>query len=117
VYKYNTEKFAEDAVKAGFDGLIIPDLPIEEAPSIKQTADSNNLKLAMLIAPTTPLRRAKKIAALSSGFVYVLARAGITGEQKTLPEDLPARLKELRQVTDLPLCVGFGISSAEHVKQ
>jgi len=71
----------------------------------------------MLIAPTTPDDRAERIAQASTGFVYVVSRAGITGERSELPPELPARLKRLRGVTDLPITVGFGISNAKQVRQ
>ena len=71
----------------------------------------------MLIAPTTPDDRAEQIAKACTGFVYVVSRAGITGERSELPPELPARLKRLRTVTDLPITVGFGISKPDHVRQ
>lgn len=117
VYRHGTAAFVRDAAEAGFDGLIIPDLPLEQGPVVREAADDGGLRLAMLVAPTTPMDRAKKLAEASSGFVYVVARAGITGEQKTLPAALPDRLKQLREGTDLPLAVGFGISSGEQVRQ
>ena len=73
--------------------------------------------LSLLIAPTTSDRRAEQIAQACSGFVYVLARAGITGEQRELPPELGQRLTRLRQVTDLPMAVGFGISTGAHVRE
>ena len=117
VHRHGVQAFAADAASAGFDGLIIPDLPLEHAPEMRKLAADAGLCLAMLIAPTTPIDRAKKLAAASSGFVYVVARAGITGEQKAVAADLPDRLRQLREATDLPLAAGFGISSADHVRE
>ena len=117
VHRIGPAAFMRDCKQAGFDGFIFPDLPLEESEAARDMASSMGLTSTLLIAPTTPLDRARKIAQVSTGFVYVVARAGITGERATLPEELPARLRELRQVTDLPIAVGFGVSRPEHVKQ
>jgi tryptophan synthase alpha chain len=117
VHRVGLEKFVSNAKDAGFDGFIFPDLPLEASGPACEAASKADLILSMLIAPTTPDDRAEKIAKASTGFVYVVSRAGITGEQSDLPPELPARLKRLRAVTDLPMTVGFGISSAEHVRQ
>ncbi len=117
VHRFGLTKFVQDAKNAGFDGFIFPDLPVEASGPAREAVAKAEMILSMLIAPTTPDDRAAEIARASSGFVYVVSRAGITGEQTELPPELPARLKKLRAVTDLPMTVGFGISSAEHVRQ
>lgn len=117
VYRYGLERFVGDARAAGIDGLIFPDLPVDEAGPAQNAAAEAGLTLSLLIAPTTPIDRARAIAAASTGFVYVVARAGTTGQQAALPPELTDRLAELRAVTDLPLAVGFGISQPEHVRQ
>ncbi len=117
VHRFGLTKFVQDAKDAGFDGFIFPDLPVEASGPACEAVSKAEMILSMLIAPTTPDDRAAEIAKASSGFVYVVSRAGITGEQAELPPELPARLKKLRAVTDLPMTVGFGISSAEHVRQ
>jgi len=117
VYRRGVSAFCRDAAAAGFDGLIFPDLAVEESAEATAAAKDAGLALAMLIAPTTGTDRAAEIARASSGFVYVLARAGITGERDSLPPELPQRIEALRGVTDLPLCVGFGIGKAEQVRQ
>ncbi len=117
VHKLGVETFLKDAAAAGVDGVILPDLPIEEAGTALECAKKNNLILSMLIAPNTPIERARKIAQNSSGFVYLLSRAGITGERVELPKDLPDRIKQIREVTKLPVAVGFGVSTADQVKQ
>lgn len=117
VHRYGLERFAGDAAGAGVDGLILPDLPLEEADAARDAASKAGLVLAMLVSPTTPMERAREIAAASTGFVYVLARSGLTGERSELPADLPERLAGLREATDLPLAVGFGISTPEQVRQ
>ena len=117
VHRMGLGRFVDAAAGAGLDGFIFPDLPVEEAGVVGERVREAGMILSMLIAPTTPIDRARRIAAASSGFVYVLARAGITGERSELPEDLGERLAALREATDLPLAVGFGISTPEQVAQ
>ncbi len=117
VHRIGLSKFIGDAKDAGFDGFIFPDLALEESGPAREAAAKAGLILSMLIAPTTPDDRAVQIAKACTGFVYVVSRAGITGERAELPPELPDRLRHLRTVTDLPMTVGFGISSAEHVRQ
>ena len=115
VYRIGLKAFVADAAKAGFDGFIFPDLPLEESADARAAAAEAGLILSMLIAPTTPIERAQQIAAASTGFVYVVSRRGITGESSALPPDLPDRLAKLRAASDAPMAVGFGISSADQV--
>ncbi|MBI1372115.1 MAG: tryptophan synthase subunit alpha [Phycisphaera sp.] len=115
VFRIGVKKFVADAADAGFDGFIFPDLPLEEADAVNRVVHDAGLTSTLLIAPTTPDDRAVAIAKASSGFVYVVARTGITGERADLPEGLTARLEKLRGVTDLPIAVGFGVSKPEHV--
>lgn len=112
--------FAKLAASKGVDGLIVPDAPLEEAAQLREACTANKLSLSLLIAPTTPPARAEKIVKLCSGFVYVLARAGITGDagaQASTAAPLATRIKQLRGMTQLPLAVGFGISTAKHVAE
>lgn len=117
VHRLTPADFLRRAAEAGIDGLIVPDLPLEESQSLRDLAGQLNLTCSMLIAPTTPPQRARRLAQASSGFVYILARAGVTGIRQDLPSDLDQRLRDIRTVTDLPIAVGFGVSSAEHVRQ
>lgn len=117
VHRMGLEAFVAQAKEAGFDGFIFPDLPLEESGPARQAVAEAGLILSMLIAPTTPIERAEQIAAASTGFVYVVSRPGITGARSELPPELPDRLTRLRQVTDLPMTVGFGISTADQVRQ
>ena len=117
VHRLGLKSFIRDAAAAGLDGFIFPDLPLEEATAAGEVAAEHGLILSMLISPTTPTERAERIARVSSGFVYLLARSGITGERDQLPADLPDQIARLRRVTDLPIAVGFGISRPEHVSQ
>jgi tryptophan synthase alpha chain len=114
VRKSGATTFIDRLAGAGFDGIIIPDIDDTEAELLSKYCSSRDFSFTMLIAPTTPIERVKKLALLSSGFLYVLARTGLTGEQKELP-DLESRVQEIRSVTDLPLAIGFGISNAKHV--
>ena len=117
VHRLGAASFVRDAAGAGIDGFIFPDLPLEQSAPLRDLIAAQGLIFSMLIAPTTPLDRAEKIARASSGFVYLLARAGITGERKEISSDLPTRIDRLRAVTDLPIGVGFGISDADQVRQ
>jgi tryptophan synthase alpha chain len=114
VYRIGLEQFTDAAAKAGFDGLIIPDAPVDEFEPLHHAINQAGLSASLLIAPTTPDDRAARIASCCSGFVYILARTGITGEQSDAP-DVQARINSLRSVTDLPLACGFGIGTPQHV--
>lgn len=116
VYRIGLGAFVKQSAQAGFDGFIFPDLPLEESQAARDAAAEAGLILSMLIAPTTPVERAQQIAAASTGFAYVVSRRGITGESSSLPADLPDRLSKLREVAEVPMAVGFGISSAEQVR-
>jgi len=116
VYHRGPEGFLDQARAAGFHGAIIPDLPVEEAAGIARQAADRDFKLIQLVTPTTPRERAVQIARTSTGFLYCVSVTGITGERDQLPGELLDQLTWLRGQTDLPLCVGFGISKPEHVR-
>lgn len=116
VYRHGPEQYVRDAVEAGFAGAIVPDLPAEEADGLTAVAAEHEFSLIQLITPTTPPERAARIAATSTGFIYYVSVAGITGERDRLPEGLVEQIGALRKITDLPLCVGFGISRPEQVR-
>jgi len=117
VYRIGLDAFVKQSADAGFDGFIFPDLPLEESQAARDAAAGAGLILSMLIAPTTPIDRAQQIAAASTGFAYVVSRRGITGESGALPPDLPDRLTKLREVTQAPMAVGFGISTPDQVRE
>ena len=117
VFRYGIDNFATKAAECGFSGLIIPDLPADEAEEMSAVALQHNLDLVQLIAPTTTPDRAQQILDASSGFVYCVSVAGTTGVRSELPQELTQQLKQLRQATELPLAVGFGISSPEQVSE
>jgi tryptophan synthase alpha chain len=117
VHRYGLERFVRDAKAAGLDGLILPDLPPPEAQRVCDVVRAGGLDTVLLIAPTTAPHRRKEIMDLCSGFVYYLSISGITGERDRLPADLEQNIRELKGLSDRPVCVGFGIHRAEHVAQ
>ena len=117
VFRYGVARFARDAKAVGFAGLIVPDLPPPEAQGVCDLVRGAGLDTVLLVAPTTPASRRAEIARLCSGFVYYLSVAGTTGERDQLPEDLESNLRELKRVSQVPVCVGFGIHRREHVRQ
>jgi tryptophan synthase alpha chain len=116
VYHRGPARFLTEAADAGLSGAIVPDLPVEEAVELAALAAERDFKLIQLVTPTTPRERAIQIVQRSTGFVYVVSVAGITGERDRLPPELLEQLRWLRTQTSLPLCVGFGISKPEHVR-
>ncbi len=116
VYRYGSEKFCNDATSAGVDGVILVDLPPEEEDEIRPYLDKSGLKLIRLIAPTSGDARLKTLCASASGFVYYISVAGITGAKTASASDLSVKLAQLRSVTKLPVAVGFGIKTAQQVK-
>ncbi len=116
VYRIGPERFAAQAREAGLDGLILPDLSLEEAAAVVPMINAAGLCVPMLVSPISPPQRRKQIAALSSGFVYYMSVTGITGERTALPPELVDNVRELRAAAGLPVVVGFGISTAEQVR-
>jgi tryptophan synthase alpha chain len=117
VRRIGTEAFVADAASSGFDGLIVPDVPFEESGEVTGAVTGQGMRHAMLVAPTTPTARATEIARRSTGFVYLVAARGITGERTALPPNVRDRVAGLRRAARTPVCVGFGISTAAHVRQ
>ncbi|NJN66645.1 MAG: tryptophan synthase subunit alpha [Chloroflexaceae bacterium] len=117
ILSYGIDRACADLAVAGGDGWIVPDLPPEEASPLRQQATAHGLDLIMFVAPTTPDERMAHIVRLASGFVYCVSLTGVTGSRRDLSTGLEAFLSRVRQHTDLPLVVGFGISTAEHVAQ
>ncbi len=117
VYRMGVDSFMAQSREAGVDGVILPDLPLEESAPARAAAAKQNLTFSLLIAPTTPTDRAQQIAKASTGFIYLLSRAGITGERAEIAQDLPQRVESLRKVTSLPIAVGFGVSDRQQVRQ
>jgi len=116
VYRHGLEQYVDDAQAAGLAGAIVPDLPLEEAAQLAAVCRQRDFSLIQLVTPTTPRDRAVQIAQNSSGFLYYVSVTGITGERRDLPPELRDNVTWLRQRTPLPICIGFGISTPEHVK-
>ncbi|MBU0682707.1 MAG: tryptophan synthase subunit alpha [Candidatus Omnitrophota bacterium] len=116
VFNYGIEKFVRDAKASGADGIIVPDLPMEESCELKTIADKYEFDVIMLTAPTTPIERFKKISSFSKGFVYYVSVTGVTGARDNISCNLKNEIKSFRKVTNKPLCVGFGVSSALQAK-
>lgn len=116
VHRLGVDRTVARAADAGIDGFIFPDLPLEESEPVLRPVRDAGLTATLLVAPTTPADRAARIAAACSGFVYLLTRAGLTGESAGAL-DVAGPVRALRQATDLPIACGFGISTAEHVRQ
>lgn len=116
VLQFGLKKFADEAKVSGVDGVLITDLVPEEAGDFRALLNEKSLALIMLAAPTSSDERLKKICERASGFVYAVSRAGVTGAQNDLSKDAKTLVERLRKFTDLPIAVGFGISSSEQIK-
>jgi tryptophan synthase alpha chain len=113
ILRMGMEKFCKVARHAGVDGVLVTDLPVEEAGEYLRAMKENSLSPVFLAAPTSPDERLKQIAEASRGFVYAVSRTGVTGARQQLAGDAQKLVKRLRRVTKLPVAVGFGISNAE----
>ncbi|MFC1758210.1 tryptophan synthase subunit alpha [Planctomycetota bacterium] len=116
VFRHGLEEYVQEAKEAGFSGAIVPDLLVDEAEEFSAICKKHDFNLIQLVTPTTPRERAVRIANSSSGFLYYVSITGITGERTELPAEVVDQVAWLRQQTDLPICVGFGISKPEHVR-
>lgn len=116
VLSYGLDRFAERAAGAGVDGVIVVDLPAEEAAPLVQVCRPHGIDVILLLAPTSTDERIRKVSEVASGFVYCVSVAGVTGARERLSEGLDGFLQRVRRYVDLPLAVGFGISTAEHVR-
>src|SRR6266851_2843105 len=113
ILRMGMEKFCMVARHAGVDGVLVTDLPVEEADAYLRSMKSNDLAPVFLAAPTSPDARLKRIAEASRGFVYAVSRTGVTGARQQLADDARKLVRRLRRVTKLPVALGFGISTAE----
>jgi tryptophan synthase alpha chain len=113
ILRMGLEKFCKVARHAGIDGVLLTDLPVEEAGDYVREMRRNQLATVFLAAPTSTDDRLKRIAEASSGFVYAVSRTGVTGARRQLPEEARKLVRRLRKFTKLPIAVGFGISTAE----
>jgi tryptophan synthase alpha chain len=116
IYRHGLEAFVAEAKEAGASGAIVPDLPVEESDALAEVCRRQDFSLIQLITPTTPPERARCIAQQATGFIYYVSVTGITGERTELPSEIVDQVAWLREQTDLPICIGFGISRPEHVR-
>ena len=117
VFCFGEARFAREAKKSGVDGVIIPDLPPEEARTLVKYANKAKLDVICFISPTSTRERIKSIVKAARGFIYYVSLTGVTGARKNLPPDLAANLKKIKRYTSKPVCVGFGVSGPFQVKQ
>jgi tryptophan synthase alpha chain len=113
---YGYEALAQDCVKAGVCGFIVPDLPLEEGENFRATLDGHDLALIQLVTPATPDERMERLCAASKGFVYAVTIRGITGGTSELPAEVPAYLDRIKALVDIPVCAGFGVRQAAQVE-
>jgi tryptophan synthase alpha chain len=116
IHRHGLEKYVVAAKQAGAAGAIVPDLLVEEAAQFAAICRKHDFSLIQLVTPTTPRDRALRIAETTTGFIYYVSVTGITGERTQLPADLLENVAWLRGQTPLPVCIGFGISTPEHVR-
>lgn len=116
IYTYGFEKFHADATAAGADGVLLLDLPPDEAKLNEEFNCTAGLKQITLIAPTSPDERIQKLAKQSEGFIYALSRTGVTGAQAAPSQSIGSTVAAIKAHTDTPVCVGFGITNAEQAK-
>lgn len=116
VFRFGYEKFFFECKRVGVDGIIVPDCPYEERGEIKEFAEINGVDIITLIAPTS-LSRVKMLAESAEGFIYLVSSMGVTGERKDISTDLSEIIKNIREVTKVPICIGFGISTPLQAKQ
>jgi tryptophan synthase alpha chain len=113
IFSYGAERFAIEAPKAGVDGILVVDLPPEESQELRQYTDQTSLDFIALIAPTTSSDRIKKISKDATGFIYYISVTGVTGTAKPIVSDIKKDIGKIREITTLPLVIGFGISTPQ----
>ena len=117
VLAYGLEKFVSDGADSGLDGALVLDLPPEEAGEYKRLMDDKGLATVFLVSPITPENRLEMIAREATGFVYYVSQMGVTGERKTIAESIPEKIRAIRAHTTVPVAVGFGVSTPDHVRE
>ena len=117
ILRFGAERFADRARAAGVDGVLLLDLPIEEADGFRAMLAARRIDTILLLSPTTTDERLRKAASLGSGFLYAISRLGVTGARETLADGAHEMVRRIRQVSDLPVALGFGISKPEHVRE
>ncbi|HET8522760.1 MAG TPA: tryptophan synthase subunit alpha [Thermomicrobiales bacterium] len=116
-FQYGLDRLAAEAANAGVNGFIVPDLPIEESDDWRETFQRHGLDLIYLIAPTSTDARIAQVAKRARGFIYCVSLTGVTGAREKLADQLTSYINRIRAKTDVPLAIGFGVSSPEHVAE
>ncbi len=116
VFRYGSARFAEDAAAAGVDGLLLVDLPPEEVAEISPLLKDAGIALITLLAPTTPTERMRRLAQTAEGYLYYVSMTGVTGAQKINPNDIRRAVEDLQGMTEVPVGVGFGITSVAEAR-
>lgn len=116
IFRYGAERFAKAAADAGVDGLLLVDLPPEEVGEISDVMQAAGIALITLLAPTTPPERMQRLAAAAEGYLYYVSMTGVTGTQKITPADIRVAVENIQSMTDVPVGVGFGITTAEDAR-
>lgn len=117
IFKYGEERFVKETVQYGVKGIIVPDLPPDEATDLIRFSKREGLDTVFLLAPTSTEDRVKTVARTSSGFIYYVSITGITGSRLQIDESLGESIKKIRKITDKPVCVGFGVSNPEEASR
>lgn len=117
VYKYGLSRFSKRCAESGVSGVIIPDLPYEESGDVRKILKRHELKSISFLTPFTPVKRAEKILKDAEGFVYFITSAGVTGSMAGFSDRIAGRLKMVKNITDVPVAAGFGISSPAQIEQ
>src|SRR5215208_2893779 len=117
IMRLGAERFADRAREAGVDGVLVLDLPIEEADDFRAMLTARGIDTILLLSPTTTDERLRKAASLGSGFLYAISRLGVTGARDRLADGAQEMVQRIRRVSDLPVALGFGISKPEHVRE
>ena len=116
IHRRGLANYVSAAKEAHVSGLIVPDLPVEESGDLAAICKAEDVSLIQLITPNTPPDRVERIIEATTGFIYYVSVVGITGERQSLPEETLESVQSLREKSDLPICIGFGISTPEHVR-
>jgi len=117
ILRFGEDKFIKACVESGVDGLIIPDLPPEEAKVLRTAAQKNDIAMIFFVAPTSTNERIKSNSKASSGFIYYVSLTGITGTQKAVAQMVVKQIKHIKRYTQKPVCAGFGISTPQQVRE
>jgi tryptophan synthase alpha chain len=117
ILRLGAERFADQASAAGVDGVLVLDLPIEEADDFRALSGSRGIDTILLLSPTTTDNRLRRAAALGSGFLYAISRLGVTGARDAIADGAEEMVRRIRTVSPLPIALGFGISKPDHVRE